>query len=435
MEMDVVVVGGGVAGLSAAAEAARAGADVLLVDEHRALGGALAPLGDVAVGAEGTPASRLRARLTDEARAAGVTILGESLLWGIFEGRQACILTPGENLDLQPKALVLATGAADRPLPFPGWEIPTVMTAQDMLALVAADAAPGRQIAVASAGGTGVAAALALRAAGIGIAAFVERGTLEAGARDALRGAGIPVHDSAKITAAFGAEYVTGARFESGGAAHELKVDALALAFGQAPLAELFWIAGCEMSWKADAGGHVPVRGADLETTVPGIFAAGAAGGMCGFATAAAEGRLAGASAAIRAGKGDAASVEARASEARAARASEAPGVARALAALWELETELVGSVLSSADVPLCRCEKVSGARVRETVARGAQTAAEIKRITRAGMGECQGRNCRPLLSRAIALLTNSDVALAAPITFRPPVRPILLEALLRGKS
>ncbi|MBM3449731.1 MAG: FAD-dependent oxidoreductase [Armatimonadetes bacterium] len=435
MEMDVVVVGGGVAGIAAATEAARGGADVLLVDENRALGGALAPLGDVAVGPDATAASRLRETMAAETRAAGVTVLGESLLWGIFDGRQACVLTPGENLDLVPSALVLATGAADRPLPFPGWEIPTVMTAQDMLRMVSADAAPGRHVLIASAGGWGVEAALALRAAGIGIAAFLESGALEGGARDTLRAAGIPVHENAVLSAAHGTEYVQGARFHGGGVSRDIKVDAIALAFGAAPLAELFWIAGCEMAWNAAAGGHVPVRNDDLETSVPGIYAAGAAGGLCGLSTAIAEGRVAGAAAAVRAGKGDRGSVGARRAEANAAREREAPAIARALGALWALETDLVGSVLSSSDAPLCRCEKVSGARVRAVIEGGAQTASEVKRITRAGMGECQGRNCRPLLSRAVALLTKSDVALAAPITFRPPVRPVPLEALLRGKS
>jgi NADPH-dependent 2,4-dienoyl-CoA reductase/sulfur reductase-like enzyme len=138
METELLVIGAGPAGLTAAAEAARLGVETILVDEHRASGGMLALLGETPVRAAHGPAASadLRRVLHAEAARAGATLLSQALAWGIFEDLLVGVLTPGESLEIKPKALIVAAGAADRPMPCPGWALPYVLNAQEALRLV-----------------------------------------------------------------------------------------------------------------------------------------------------------------------------------------------------------------------------------------------------------------------------------------------------------
>jgi hypothetical protein len=82
-------------------------------------------------------------------------------------------------------------------------------------------------------------------------------------------------------------------------------------------------------------------------------------------------------------------------------------------------------------DVFLCRCELVPGPAVRDAFDDLASAPGDIKRATRAGMGECQGQHCRSLIARAAAVRTGRPVALEQPLSYRPPVRPIVLAQLI----
>jgi len=78
-------------------------------------------------------------------------------------------------------------------------------------------------------------------------------------------------------------------------------------------------------------------------------------------------------------------------------------------------------------DLIICRCEEVTKGEIRDVIRQGAQTADEVKRLTRAGMGLCQGKTCRRLVNRVLAEETCRDIAEITPSSFRPPVRPIEL--------
>ncbi|MDR7555493.1 MAG: FAD-dependent oxidoreductase [Armatimonadota bacterium] len=436
IETGLLVAGGGPAGLAAATEAAEAGVEVLVADEHRTAGGVLACLGQmpVATDAGPAPAADLRRALADAARAAGATILTETLVWAAFEDLSAGVLTPGENLEVRAQAIVVAAGAADRPLPFPGWETPNVLNAQEALRLVSFhDALRDRIAVVAGAGGAGVPVALALRAGGLTVAALAEAASLADDERAALAGAGIPAVEGARVAAAEGQEYLRAVILQRNGERRRIDADVLVLATGRMPLIELLGVAGCATEWRPDLGGYIPVRSARLETSVAGLFAAGACGAVCGPLTAVAEGRLAGAAAALRLGRGSGARVEALEQALVRARSQEAAQVAREMTVLAELEADAVAAALRDPDQIFCRCEKVPVAKVQAAIEWGARTAGEVKRLTRVGMGECQGRACRPLLSRAVAQILGEDIIRVQPITYRPPVRPIPLAALLRG--
>ena len=82
-------------------------------------------------------------------------------------------------------------------------------------------------------------------------------------------------------------------------------------------------------------------------------------------------------------------------------------------------------------DLIVCRCEEITRREILEALENGHTDMNEIKRITRAGMGLCQGKTCKRIISRIIADVTGQDIAEVVPSTFRPPVRPITLRALM----
>jgi thioredoxin reductase/bacterioferritin-associated ferredoxin len=434
-EVEVLVVGAGPAGVSAAAAAAERGADVVLVDDQRTAGGGLVALGTALVSTDGSlkPAVELRDTLYELVVNAGVTYISQALVWGLFSGLSVGLVTPGESVEIRPKRLIVATGTVDTPLPFPGWDLPSVLSAREALAYVAQGVPPGRKAVVASLGGLGMPVAMALRGTGLEIAAFAEAESLTDLERSALAAAGIRQMEMTRVVAAVGEDYVRGVVLSGPGGEDAAEADLLVLATGRAPLTELYWIAGCEMRWDADLGEHLPVRSSILETSIPGMFVVGAGGGLCTFRTALAEGRLAGAASATSLGKDGGQDLEQLLEEVAQARASDVIHLARERTASARLEAEAVASVLRRPDAIVCRCEKVTVRQVLRAIEEGVRTPTGVKRFTRVGMGECQGRTCRRLLCGLLARLLEVDVSSMPPLTYRPPVRPLPLGALLKG--
>jgi thioredoxin reductase len=365
--VQAAVVGAGPAGMAAAAELARAGAAVHLYDENPS---------------PGRPAD-------------GVVLHASAVVWGIFDARTLAVWDADQAVLVRPDVVVLATGAHDRPVPLPGWTLSGVYTA-------AADVPPGRRVVVAGA---------SPHLPDLGAARVVT--TLDAAAAAGGR-------TIARVLGTREVEGVVTVELDAGwrpvpGSGVTVEADAVCLGFGRVPAVQLAVLAGCEHRYVPDAGGWVPVRSATLETTVPGLFAAGDAAGIGGARLAETEGRLAGIAAAARLGApSPAAGAEPR-----------LPGrecvACRHVARLAALVTP---------DTVLCRCEGVTAAEVGEVLDEGAPDLAYVKRMTRAGMGLCQGRLCEAGLAAVFAHRTGRSADSLAPLSVRPPVRPVPLDAL-----
>src|SRR5512144_2355664 len=153
-----VVVGGGPAGLAAARTAARHGVHVMLVDENPELGGQYyrqmpesfrAPARSATLGKESAEGRRL----IDEVRALGVELRLGTVVWGIFDQRVVALATQDESERIVAESLILAPGAYDRPVPFPGWTLPGVITAGGALELMRGHGVlPGHRVLVAGSG-------------------------------------------------------------------------------------------------------------------------------------------------------------------------------------------------------------------------------------------------------------------------------------------
>jgi NADPH-dependent 2,4-dienoyl-CoA reductase/sulfur reductase-like enzyme len=439
---DVIVVGAGPAGLAAAATAALSGGRVALLDAAPRPGGQFWRHRDAAPGNGTGPGNGTAGGHTTAAgyaSAAGYGDPGRGYRdWSVFTGLVSVV---EERVDYLPEAtvwfaeagftlhttvgrfaagqVVLATGAYDRALPFPGWDLPGVVTPGAAQALLkGSGVAIGRTVVVAGAGPFLLPVAVGLADAGVRVVGVYEAGHPgdylrrpgalagvagklgeAAGYVAALARRRIPYRIGHAVIAARGTEAtgVSGvdiAKLHDGrmvpGSVQTVACDAVAVGYGFTANLELALLLGCGTRRGAD-GGLAVRTGTDGQTTVPGLFAAGEIAGVGGSALALVTGEIAGSAAARAAGapaplsSRDLAGLRRRRDRLRAF--ADSMHAAHAVPAGWM-------STLDD-DTLLCRCEEVSCGDVRRAVTElGATDARTVKLLARPGMGWCQGRVC-----------------------------------------
>jgi NADPH-dependent 2,4-dienoyl-CoA reductase/sulfur reductase-like enzyme len=330
--------------------------------------------------------------------------------------------------------LVLAPGAYDRQIPFPGWDLPGVMTAGGAQALLKGQGVvAGRRVLVA---GTGpfllpVAAGLAMRGATVaGVheanhpAAWLRHPSLGVVSKlpealsylRVLRRHGVPVRYRSTVVAAVGSDQVTAARLADGS---EIPVDVIAVGWGFTPQLELPLAAGCETRVDDD-GSLVVVVDSDQFSTNPRVLVAGEATGVGGAALAVTEGTIAGAAAAL----GPSAPGLGRLRRRRA----RLRDFARALQQVYPVPDGWTERLPD--DTLVCRCEEVTAGELREAVDLGATGVRTAKLLSRVGMGWCQGRVCGYAASCLTARLTGTPYDPRG-VAERPIASPITLATLV----
>jgi len=455
-QVEVAVVGAGPGGLCAALAAAQAGAAVTLIDGYTRPGGQY--FRQVAAELHVNRPMRHQSEgqdLWEKVSAAGVRVLLDTVVWGVFEGKLLGVHGPQGAAFVQAQAVVMATGAYDRPVAFPGWTLPGVMTAGAAQALLKQQRIlAGKQVVLAGTGPLQIVLAAELVRAGAQVIAILEgsrflaRAVRHGGAlwgqwqrlgeglssRLALVRAGVPFRPGWGIVAAHGTgqvESVTIARLDSQwrhiqGSEETLACDTLCLGYGFIPSNTLTFMIGTEQEWRPELGGAVPRRDRHMQTSLPGVYAVGDGAGIGGGPLAMLEGQIAGIAAAALAGHG----------------VGEVEEIARRLTPVLARERRFQRMYAalftpgpgvyewSRDDTILCRCEEVTKADIRKAIALGADSANEVKAITRCGMGDCQGRMCGHLVAYCIARETGrpvTDVGLFHP---RPPIFPVPVPAL-----
>ena len=458
----LVVIGGGPAGMGAAIEAARAGLNCTLLDEAQRLGGQIyrRPPHEFrvrdprALGKEFVQGELLRAEFDEIAD--HVTVRSSTSVLSVSQNREVLWAHDGRSGVIGAERLIFATGAYERPVPFPGWTLPGVMTAGGVQTLIKTmQIRPGKRALVAGTGPLIFSAARRLHEIGVEVAAILEVGSrlwpdevsLQAwGERDfvkdaweniqGLRGAGIPIllnHTVFEAHGREGVERVTYGAVDAGDwrplneAVQTAAVDLVCLGFGFIPNAELSVLAGCRHEYVDRAGGWIPVRDSNMRTTVPGIFAAGDGAGIAGALAAVEQGRIAGLTAAEEAGT-------ITAEEAAHRRAAPLGRLRTLLQAREVLDEGLrmrPGLLdLATPETLVCRCEEVLLSEVRAALDAGARDLQAIKLFTRLGMGACQGRNCAPSMGLYVSRATERGPEQVGRINPRPPVKPVALGAL-----
>ena len=458
--VECLVVGGGPAGLAAARAAAQAGVRVMLADENPELGGqyyrrppAAFPVRDPArLGKEHAEGRKL----IDEVRALGVEARLDTVVWGIFDGRTAALASGDRTERVEARTLVLAPGAYDRPVPFPGWTLPGVVTAGGAQNLMKAyRVLPGRRVLIAGSGPLLLVVAHYLLGGGARVEALCEAAPMRGLWRYAwrmlphlnfvqqgyaylreLRAAGVPILTGHIVRRALGTTEVSEAVISRCDAAwrpipgteRALEVDTVVVGYGFVPSVELGRLAGCEHRYLADADCWIPARTAELESTVPGVFVVGDGAGVAGSAVALAEGHLAGLAVAHRLGKLPEREYRMKAARARG-RLRHLAGFRGVMDRLYRVGGGLY--TLADDETVLCRCEEVTVREVRAAIGDGALQMNEVKAWTRTGMGRCQGRMCGPALARLISAATGRPLVESGSFTVRPPTKPVTLAALM----
>ncbi|MGB9866451.1 MAG: NAD(P)/FAD-dependent oxidoreductase [Bacillota bacterium] len=325
---DVMVVGGGPAGLSAALAAAEFGAKVLVADRNDRLGGQLIKQTHKFFGSKdqyaGTRGIEIAQILANKVCSLPqVEMMLEAEVLGYYSDGVVTLDQRDKWVKVKPKALVVATGASEKFLAFPNNDLPGIYGAGAVQTLMNVyGVLPGKRVLMVGAGNIGLIVSYQLRQAGVEVAAIVEAMPEIGGYAvhaSKVRRMGIPILCSHGVKEAHGKEVLEGVtvwRLDENwqgipGTEIDFEVDVLCLAVGLSPSVELLWQAGCRMAYVPELGGHLPWFDEDQQTSVRGIFVAGDAGGVEEASSAIMTGRLAGLSAAGYLGCGDEAALEA----------------------------------------------------------------------------------------------------------------------------
>jgi len=465
--VEVLVVGAGPAGLSAALAARRAGAGVLIVDERHQAGGQFFKQPVVSPGS-GVDTRLLDSqyrsgmRLLEEVAGSGAELLTGVRVWGHDGPNELYALAAGRRIVLHPRALVLATGAFERSAPFPGWALPGVMTtgaAQTLLRSYLV--APGERVLISGNGPLNLQVAAELVEAGARVVAVAETAALwdprravhlarmalsapnyllrGASYLATLRRARVPLLPGSAVVEVIGngqAEKAFVARLDRTGrpvpgSRRTFDVDAVCVGYGFVPSSELARSLGCRQGYARGIGAWIETdrRG---RTSVPGVWVVGDGGRVGGAEVAQATAILAGLDVAESLGYRRGPALEAtRRSAERALGRAEA--FQRGLWALFRAPTLI--DQLATPETLVCRCEEVTLAQLLASAEPWLAAAGSMKRVTRAGMGKCQGRYCSPVLVELAAQISGVEPGARAGFAPQAPFSPTPLSAVASPNS
>jgi sarcosine oxidase subunit alpha len=388
---DVLVIGAGAAGLAAAAEAAKAGATVVLLEQGREAGGHL--LGDAS--------GAIRSGLARQALESGVRLLADTAAFGVFGG----MLVAAAGLDalyrIRAKHVIFATGAVEQSAVFPGNDLPGVMVSSGVqLLLHRYGVLAGRRAVVLAADNMAYSSAWALRDAGAQVTVVDLRS--EGGWPE-----GFPVVPGSTIVSAHGRRHVTGVTVGPPGSTSGRKVscDLLVIACVQVPSTNLLAQAGARLAFDETMQAFLPVEMPER------AHAVGAVAGTRTPEEAVAQGRLVGLETAGALGyEVDRTAVD----ELRVQAAAAGDPVV--------LPPEVSSA---SGKQFACLCMDVTSKELKTAASEGFDSMELLKRYTTITMGPCQGKACMLSSQRLCGRATGRTFAETTPTTARPPWVPV----------
>ncbi|CAK9885062.1 MAG: Hydrogen cyanide synthase subunit HcnB [Candidatus Erwinia impunctatus] len=456
-ECELLIIGAKPAGLAAAKVAATQGVRVLVIDERPQSGGQffklLAP--SHVLHGKATKQSRAGSELLAATLACGAEILQEATVWSAFSPQQVGILYQGKYQLIHTQQLLIASGAFERPVPFPGWTLPGVMTTGAGQTLAKAyRVVPGQRVVVSGNGPLNLQFAAELVAAQGQVVEVLDRAR-KPGFRvlrhlmtmltlspdlllkgqyylSILKKHRVPVRWGYEVIAAHGnqrLERITVMRVDATGqripgSARQIPCDVLCLGHGFIPASDLARSLGCEQQLTDTPFGSPIVKTNDEgATSIDGVYVVGDGAKLGGSVIALWRGELAGLRIAMSLGLhvDHAKILRLRKQITRAERFQKA---------LWEVYRAPPVTMSQIEDETLiCRCENITLGQLRTAIAAGCDTPAALKRTLRTGMGLCQGRTCAGMVAQLVAETTGRS---SQPVDFyapRFPIRPVPVAA------
>jgi NADPH-dependent 2,4-dienoyl-CoA reductase/sulfur reductase-like enzyme len=450
LSYDLLIVGGGPAGLAAAVEAAGLGLRTALVDERPTLGGQIFKQPGLRVrDARALGRDHVRGRrLIEAAERSGAELLLSTSCVSLRGTDAVLVPEGGPARTVRAERILIAPGAHDRPVVFPGWTLPGVLTAGAAQTIVKTQrVSPGERVLFAGSGPLALAFPAQLHHYGVNVVAALEagpppragdlarmagaaRGNLAllrdaAGYRAELLRGRVPLRYRRLVVRAEGRERVEAvvhAQVDADwrvvpGTEERVECDTLCVGYGFFPSVELLRVAGCALRYDEDLGGPTVVVDEWMRTTVPGVSAAGDGTGVAGSYVAIDEGRLA--------------ALGLVEDERRAApirrRLAQKRRFARALARMHRIGPGIYE--LATPETVVCRCEEVTRADLDAAID-ATEDVNVVKGFTRVTMGLCQGRSCQRQVAALIAQRHGRTIADLPYATARSPVRPVPIAAV-----
>ncbi len=451
-EADIIIIGAGPAGLSAAAAAAGQGLEVLVLDEQPSLGGQIyrniekAPKERIKILGKDYSRGKL---LAERFRKSHAGYQGNTMVWRIDHDGRVCFSHEGRARQIQGEKIILATGAMERPVPFSGWTLPGVMGVGALDAnFKSSGTVPEGPVVMAGSGPLILSAAVHLIRQGVEITAILETtptANIPASLAHvgqalkrpdylfkglammaALKRAGIPIIRGVTSYKALGNDQVDRVVYRTAKGPGELAARVLVVHEGIIPRTDFSCQAGLDHTWNPVQKYWHPKTNVFGKTRENAIYVAGDGAFVHGGISASLKGELAALDIAW-----DLKLVPDRIKKAAMKRIKKklvkeffprpfVDALYKPRPGLYDLED----------DTLVCRCEGVRAGDIRGALDQGCREPNEIKALTRCGMGPCQGRMCGPALCELIAHHTGTDISQIPVLNIRPPVRNISLEEL-----
>ncbi len=442
---DLLIVGGGPAGVAAAIEATARGLSVLLLDENPAPGGRIWQALEARGAADADDEKALV--LLQQYRTCAARSMFRAAVWAIEPDGQVFWSTGGSAHAATPARILLATGTTERPMPIPGWTLPGVMTVgAAQIALKTGGLVPHGATWIAGQGPLLLLYAVQAVRAGGDIAGIIDLsdpadrwkalrhlpGALLASA-DLAKGvlwwravakAGVPWLRASALRAE-GDAALERIVLTANGQEREEQADTLLLHDGVIPSLQLTRALGCDHAWSEAQRCWYPVANAWGATSIPHIHVAGDGVGIAGAWAATLSGRLAALGIAHALGRIDTATRDAAAAPLRARRRRHR-AIRPLLDALYAARARQLAD-----DTMVCRCEEVTAGDIRHAVRFGCLGMNQLKAYTRCGMGPCQGRTCGTIAAEVIAEARHLPVPEIEPLRTRFPIKPLRLAELV----
>jgi len=458
-KVDLVVLGAGPAGVAAANVASKEGAEVVIIDENSSAGGQIyrAPPNEF------QPQNSFK---SDEFREgekqrnilenSDLTALFKHRVWSVSSDLVVSTVGPNGLSSWHARSLIIANGALERIIPFPGWTIPGVIgLAASTILLKSQYVLPGQSTVVAGCGPLLIAVANGIIKSGGKVSAIIDLNSksdwIKAFPRllsrpdQLFKGmswfanimkAGIKLYGGHAVTNTKQVDNVLRisiAPINSAGSILDSKNqkivegDCLAIGHGLFPSTEITRLLKAKHIYDPLKGGWVPLIDDDFRSSIPGVYIAGDATGISGAFSAVQKGRIAGMAAVRDLNVMSSQKYKAKIkSELIILKKNENFG--KAAVRLMKFRPELIQTITSETIV--CRCEDVFRSEIDEAIESGARDLNQLKAWTRCGMGPCQGRTCSEAIEAILASKVGSR-ELAGQWTGRTPLRPVPIEQII----
>ena len=449
---DLLIIGGGIGGLSAALAASNCGVNTILIDDREKLGGQFCKQPIIGENATSDDQVILGKKLINKVINNGVKVFTNSSVFAIFENKEILAIKDNELITFRPKKIIFSTGAYERGYPVKGWTLPGVMTTGAMQGLLKGyNVLAGKKILMCGNGPFILHVAKELKKGGAIIVAISEKSSkpnifdykimfqlLLNSFKLFLKGIryllflklnGIPIYYNHEISSIEqNANGLTATIMNTGGIDHKsFEVDCICLGYGFNSSNNMLRYLNCRHDYNSELNCLVTFRYDDLQTTVKDIYAIGDCVKISGAQVAELEGNISGYNVAESLGY----KIVPEYLKEKNLCKIKLQKLEKFQNNLWKLyKSNNYNLANLNNEVEICRCEGIKYSTLNNALENGFTSISELKLKTRVGMGPCQGRYCGQIVLDILKHNCGVQIKESDFFTSRIPFIPLNIEHL-----